>query len=203
MSKIWKVNDGWTENRRTTDNRPWLKLTWSKAPGEVTNEDLQDGCRGGHLRYRNKMLLFSFCNYESPCRPKASHQVKAQFDLPFGRRLVWRFSRWPLWCHLGYWNRTILAILNQCVAPLPPIKFRLNTTYGLGGYVFEEFQDDCCEGHLGYQNGTIIAILNLYVSPLPPIKFKLNTTPFGSRCHFHIFKMAIMAATLDIRTEGF
>ena len=37
--------------------------------------------------------------------------------------------------HLGYWNRTILAIQNLYVAPMPPIKFRLNPTYGLGGDV--------------------------------------------------------------------
>ena len=35
--------------------------------------------------------------------------------------------------HLGYRNRTILAILNLNVAPMPPIKFRLNLTYGLEG----------------------------------------------------------------------
>ena len=35
--------------------------------------------------------------------------------------------------HLGYLNGTILAILNLCVAPMPPIKFWLNPTYVLGG----------------------------------------------------------------------
>ena len=29
----------------------------SKAPGELTIEDLQDGCCGGHLGYSNKMVL--------------------------------------------------------------------------------------------------------------------------------------------------
>ena len=37
--------------------------------------------------------------------------------------------------HLGYRNRTILAILNLYKAPMPPIKFQLNLTYGLGGAV--------------------------------------------------------------------
>ena len=37
--------------------------------------------------------------------------------------------------HLGYWNRSILAILNLYVAQMPPVKFRLNHTYGLGGDV--------------------------------------------------------------------
>ena len=43
--------------------------------------------------------------------------------------------------HLGYQNGTILAILNLYNAPMPPIKFRLNLTYGLGEMSFEEFQD--------------------------------------------------------------
>ena len=34
-----------------------------------------------------------------------------------------------------YRNGTILAILNLYVVPMPPIKFRLNLTYGLGGDV--------------------------------------------------------------------
>ena len=36
---------------------------------------------------------------------------------------------------LGYLNGRILAILNLCVAPMPPIKFRLNPTYCLEGDV--------------------------------------------------------------------
>ena len=63
-----------------------------------------------------------------------------------------------------YRNRMILAILNLYVAPMPPIKFWLNLTYGLGG----------CGGHLGYQNGMILAILKLFVTVMPPIKFWLN-----------------------------
>ena len=37
--------------------------------------------------------------------------------------------------HLGYRNGTILAILNLSVAPMVPIKFRLNLIYSLGGDV--------------------------------------------------------------------
>ena len=37
--------------------------------------------------------------------------------------------------HLGYRNGEILAILNLCVTLMPPIKFCLNPTYGLGGDV--------------------------------------------------------------------
>ena len=31
--------------------------------------------------------------------------------------------------HLGYWNETILAILNLYVATMPPTKFQLNPTW--------------------------------------------------------------------------
>ena len=94
---------------------------------------------------------------------------------------------------------------------------------------FEEFQD----GHrsLGYRNGTILAILNLYVAPMPPIKFwriswiseRNNFSNSESLCHCDAshqvsaqsdlgserrcclknFKMATMAAILDIGTELF
>ena len=37
--------------------------------------------------------------------------------------------------HLWYGNRRIVAILNLYNAPIPPIKFPLNLTYGLGGDV--------------------------------------------------------------------
>ena len=42
--------------------------------------------------------------------------------------------------HLGYWNGTILAILNLYVTPMPPIKFWLNLTYGLGGGRLKNFK---------------------------------------------------------------
>ena len=58
-------------------NRPQNKLTWSKAPGELTIEDLQYGCCGGHRGYRNKMFL-------ATVNLHASHQVLAQSDLTFG-----------------------------------------------------------------------------------------------------------------------
>ena len=35
--------------------------------------------------------------------------------------------------HLGCRKRTILAILNLYVAPMPPLKFQLHPIYGLGG----------------------------------------------------------------------
>ena len=51
--------------------------------------------------------------------------------------MVWEmsFEEFQDDLHLGYRNRTILAILNLYVALMPPIKFWLNQTFGLGGDV--------------------------------------------------------------------
>ena len=50
-------------------NRPWHKLTWSKAPGELTIEDLQDGCCGGHHGYHNRMFLEILNLHVTPMPP--------------------------------------------------------------------------------------------------------------------------------------
>ena len=52
-------------------------------------------------------------------------------------------------------NGKILAIMNLYVDLMPPTKFRLNLTCGLGGDVFVEFQDGHSGSHLGYWNRTI------------------------------------------------
>ena len=78
-----------------------------------------------------------FCISESICRSDASHQVSAQSNLI----MVWKEMLFEVFqdgrhgSHLGYRNGMILAILNLYVAPMPPIKFRLNPTYGFGGDV--------------------------------------------------------------------
>ena len=66
---------------------------------------------------------------------------------------------------------------------------------------FEDFQDGHHGSHLGYRNGTVFAILNLYVVSMPPIKFGLNPTYGLGGGSLKIFKMADMAAILDIRME--
>ena len=74
-------------------------------------------------------------------------------------------------------NRTILAIPNLYIAPMPPIKFQLSPTYGLGGDVVGRISRwPPYGGHLGYPNGTILAILNLHTATMPPIKFQLDPT---------------------------
>ena len=95
------------------------------------------------------------------------------------------------------------AILNLNVALMPSIKCGLNLDYGLGGVSFEECQDgrDDPGGQLECQNGTNLAVLNLHVSLKPRTRFQLNHLPFESRCRFKIFKLATLAAILDLGTE--
>ena len=71
-------------------NRPQHKLTWSKAPvtwskapGELTIEDLQDGCCGSHCGYPNKIVLAILNLHVAPMPPT---KFLAQSDLPFRSR---------------------------------------------------------------------------------------------------------------------
>ena len=57
--KCEKVTYGHTDEGRTIVNRPWHKLTWSKAPRDLTIEDLQDGCYVGHHGYQNNLVQHS------------------------------------------------------------------------------------------------------------------------------------------------
>ena len=69
MSKMWKVTDRHMDEGWTMVNRPWHKLTWSKAQGELAIEGLQDGCCGGYRGYRNKMFLAILNIYVTPRPP--------------------------------------------------------------------------------------------------------------------------------------
>ena len=90
-------------------------------------------CRLKNSKMATVATLF-FSNSESLCHCDASHQVLAQSNLLFGLRC--RLKKFKMaGGHLGYQNGTISAILNLYVAPMPPIKFQLTLTYGLGDFV--------------------------------------------------------------------
>ena len=57
--------------------------------------------------------------------------IKFQLNLTYhlGGELFEEFQDGHHGCHLEYWNRTILAILNFHNTLIPPIKFKLNQTY--------------------------------------------------------------------------
>ena len=134
--------------------------------------------------------LNNFSHSESLCHSDASHQVLAQSDLWFGRRCLLKNGG-----HLGYPNGTILAILNLWVAPMPSIKFRLNLTYGLGGEWPPWWQSWISEWN-NFSNSE--SLCNCDASHQVLAQSDLR---FGRRCLLKNFKMAAMAAILDIGTE--
>ena len=99
---------------------------------EMSFDDFQDGHRGGHLGYWNRMILAILNLYITSMPP-----IKFWFNPTYGLGgdVVWRISRLPPWRPPWISGRTILAILNLNNVPMPPIKFHLNLTYGLGGDV--------------------------------------------------------------------
>ena len=153
--------------------------------------------------------------------------------------------------HLGYQNVIILAILNLCVTVMPPIKFRLNQTYGLGGDAvwrisrwlpwppawISEWNDFSNSEYLCHCDAShpVFALSDLWFwDEMSSEEFQdghhailiseqnnfSNSEPlchcdashqvlaqsdlrFGRRCRLKNFKMATMAAILDIRTERF
>ena len=83
-------------------------------------EEILDGRRSGRLGYWNGI---DFSSSESPCLSNASHQVSAKFDTEMSCEDVG---------YLGHRKRTVLAILNFHVAPMPPTKFQLSSTFDSG-----------------------------------------------------------------------
>ena len=69
-----------------------------------------------------------FSNSKSPCHSDASHKFQLY---PTNGLEELSFEEFQHGGHLGYQNETILAVLNVYVTPMPPIKFRLNRTFGL------------------------------------------------------------------------
>ena len=101
--------------------------------------------------------------------------------------------------HLGYPNRTILAILNLCVALMPPIKFLLNPTHGLGGVSFQEFQDGC---HLISEWNHFSNSESLCHCDTSHQNLAQSELQFW-RCRLKNLKMAAVAAILEIGMERF
>ena len=106
--------------------------------------------------------------------------------------------------HLWYGNRRIVAILNLYNAPIPPIKFPLNLTYGLGGDVvwrisrWPPWQPSWISEQNHFSNSE--SLCHCDASHQVLVQSDLQ---FGRRCCLNNFKMVIMAAILDIGTERF
>ena len=80
MSKMWKVTDGHTGEGQTMVNGPRHKPTWSKAPGELTIEDLQDGCCSGLRGYRKNSVLAILNLHVNPMPPTKFCLIKCFID---------------------------------------------------------------------------------------------------------------------------
>ena len=120
---------------------------------QITMEDFQDAHRGGHLGYRNKIMLAILNLLVAPVTPtkfwlnQIYHSAADE---------IWRFSIWPLW--QPFWT------------------LELND--------FSNSESLCCS----YVSNQVSAQSNLR---------------FRRRCHLKNFKMATVAAILDIWTEQF
>ena len=73
----------------------------------------------------------------------------------------------------------ILAIFDQQVTPILPIKFRVNGPFYQEKKLKIDFQDGNCGGHLVFLVGAILAILDLQVTLMILTKFQVSW-PFGS-----------------------
>ena len=97
-------------------------------------EEFQDGPHCSHLWYWNRTILAILNFHNTPISPI---KFKLNQTYHWGVDVIWRFSRCQDGCHgehLGYQNRTILAILNLPAAPMFSTKFLLHPTYGSGAY---------------------------------------------------------------------
>ena len=141
-----------------------------------------------------------FSNFESLSHCDASHQVSAQSDLVWEEMLFEEFQNGGL---LGHPNGTILAILNLCVSVMPPIKFWLNTTYGLGGDViwrisiWPPWRPSWISERNNFSNSESLCHYDASHQVLTQSDLR-----FGRRWRLKNFKMAIMAI-LDIGMERF
>ena len=179
-------------------NRPWHTLTWNKAPGKLTTEELQDGCCGSHRGYHNKMFL-AILNLH--VTPMPSTKFCLNLSYLAGADEFWRFQDDHLRGPSQILDQTVLVILNLYVTPMPPIKFGLNPHYGLGGDGFKRISRGPLGGQLGCRNEMNLAVWINMSPPKPRTKFQRKPTPIQSKCHFKIFNLATMAAIFDIGME--
>ena len=175
-----------------------IQLTvWEK----MSFEEFQYGCHGGHLGYQNGTILAFTISMSLRCLPSSFGSIGP---------MVWEdmsFEEFQDGRHgslLAYRNGRILVILNLCIAPMPPIKFQLNQTYGLGGDVVWRIsrwlprQPSWISERNDFSNSE--SLCHCDASHQDSAQSDLL---FGRIYCLKNFKMATMAAILDIRMEQF
>ena len=106
-----------------------------------------------------------------------------------GGYVIWRISSWPPW--QPSWISELNAFSNSESLCCSDASHQVYMS-------LEEYRDGPHGGHLGYWNRMILVILNLYVNASHQVSAQSNSW-FG-RCRLMTFKMATMAAILDIQT---
>ena len=92
---------------------------------EVSFEEFQDDCHGGHPEYWNRKILAILNPYVAPMPP-----IKCQLNLTstLAGDAIWRILRWLPWRPSWISEGNNLANLSLCVTVMPPIKVWLNLT---------------------------------------------------------------------------
>ena len=90
----------------------------------------------------------------------------------------------------------------QCLSPcFGSVWLTIREQMRFKGFQDGSFQDGHLRGHFRYLNITMLAILNLYVVPMHPIVWAQSALRFWRRYHLKNFKMASVAAILDVGME--
>ena len=106
--------------------------------------------------------------------------------------------------HLRYRNGTILAILNLYNTPMPPIKFWLNLTHGLGGgCCLKNFKMASWRLSWPSERNDVSNSESLFHCNASHQVLAQSNLRFGRRCCLKNSKMATMAVILDIGTQLF
>ena len=92
---------------------------WPRVRKQMWFQDFQDGCQQFWISMSLRFFPSSF----------------GSIWLMVWKMMFEEFQDGHHGSHLGNWNETISAFLNLYVAPMLPINFRLNPTYGLAGDV--------------------------------------------------------------------
>ena len=126
------------------------------------------------------------------------HPIKFWLNLTYGLGgdVIWRITRWPPSWLSEQNNFSNSESLCHCDA-----SHQVLAQSDL--MVWEEMSFEEFGGHLGHQNGTILAILNLCHCDASHQVSAQSDLRLGRRCRFKNFKMATIAAILDIGTEQF
>ena len=165
-------------------------------------EEFQDGPHGSHFWRRNGTNLAVLNLYVS-MSPKCLPPSFSLIRLTVPEQMSFQdFQAGHLHGHLGYWNGTNLALLNLHVTQMPPTK--VNPTYSLGADMVWRFSkrppwgQSWISEQKDFSNSECLCCSDVFHQ----ISAQSNLQ-FVRRCCLKIFKMADMAAILDIGTEWF